>query len=272
MLGVYTILEAGDQGWGSLHTVGLGGVALALLVAFVMRQTRIPNPLMPLRLFRSRNVAGANAVQALFVGGMFGMFFLGALYLQRVLGYDALEVGLAFLPTTIVIGTLSLGFSERLNMRFGPRATLIPSLVFIGAGLLLFARTPVDGTYVTDVLPSMLLLGAGAGLAFPALMTLSMSGATPADAGLASGLVNTTLQVGGAIGLAVLTTFATERTDGLLADGESTASALTSGFHLAYLIGAGLVAIALVIVLTVMRPPSEAGPQAAEVETAEVAA
>ncbi len=272
MLGVYTILEAGDQGWGSLHTVGLGGVALALLVAFVMRQTRIPNPLMPLRLFRSRNVAGANAVQALFVGGMFGMFFLGALYLQRVLGYDALEVGLAFLPTTIVIGTLSLGFSERLNMRFGPRATLIPSLLFIGAGLLLFARTPVDGTYVTDVLPSMLLLGAGAGLAFPALMTLSMSGATPADAGLASGLVNTSLQVGGAIGLAVLTTFATERTDGLLADGESTASALTSGFHLAYLIGAGLVAIALVIVLTVMRPPGEAAPQAAEVERAEVAA
>jgi EmrB/QacA subfamily drug resistance transporter len=272
MLGVYTILEAGDQGWGSLHTVGLGGVALALLAAFVMRQARIPNPLMPLRLFRSRNVAGANAVQALFVGGMFGMFFLGALYLQRVLGYGALEVGLAFLPTTIVIGMLSLGFSERLNMRFGPRTTLIPSLVFIGAGLLLFARTPVDGTYVTDVLPSMLLLGAGAGLAFPALMTLSMSGATPSDAGLASGLVNTTLQVGGAIGLAVLTTFATERTDGLLADGEPAASALTSGYHLAYLIGAGLVAVALVIVLTVMRSPSEAAPRAAEAEPAEAAA
>jgi MFS family permease len=208
-------------------------------------------------------------VQALFVGGMFGMFFLGALYLQRVLGYDALEVGLAFLPTTIVIGTLSLGFSERLNMRFGPRTMLIPSLVFIGAGLLLFARTPVDGTYVTDVLPSMLLLGAGAGLAFPALMTLSMSGATPSDAGLASGLVNTTLQVGGAIGLAVLTTFATERTDGLLADGESVASALTSGYHLAYLIGAGLVAVGLVIVLTVMRSPSEAAPQAVEAEQGE---
>ena len=269
MLGVYTILEAGDQGWGSLHTLGLGAVALALLVAFVVRQTRIPKPLMPLRLFRSRNVAGANAVQALFVGGMFGMFFLGALYLQRVLGYDALEVGLAFLPTTIVIGTLSLGFSERLNMRFGPRTMLIPALLLIAAGLLLFARTPVDGTYVTDVLPSMLLLGAGAGLAFPALMTLSMSGATPSDAGLASGLVNTTLQVGGAIGLAVLTTFATERTDGLLADGESTASALTSGYHLAYLIGAGLVAVALVIVLTVMRPPSEAAPQEGEGEPAE---
>src|ERR671914_755953 len=269
MLGVYTILEAGDQGWGSLHTLGLGAVAVALLVAFVARQTRIPNPLMPLRLFRSRNVAGANAVQSQFVGGMFGMFFLGALYLQRVLGYDALEVGLAFLPTTIVIGTLSLGFSERLNMRFGPRATLVPALLLIAAALLLFARIPVDATYVIDVLPSMLLLGAGAGLAFPSLMTLSMSGATPRDSGLASGLVNTTLQVGGAIGLAVVTTFATERTDGLLADGESAASALTSGYHLAYLIGAGLVAVALVIVLTVMRPPSEAAPQQGEGEPAE---
>jgi EmrB/QacA subfamily drug resistance transporter len=272
MLGVYTILEAGDQGWGSLHTLGLGAVAIALLAAFITRQKRIPNPLMPLRLFRSRNVAGANAVQALFIGGMFGMFFLGALYLQRVLGYDALEVGLAFLPVTVVIGTLSLGFSERLNTRFGPRATLIPSLVLIGAALLLFARTPVDGGYLVDVLPSMLLLGAGAGLAFPALMTLSMSGATPSDSGLASGLVNTTLQVGGAIGLAVVTTFATERTEGLLADGESTASALTSGYHLAYLIGAGLVAVALVIALTVIRSPSQGTSQPVEMEPAEAPA
>jgi EmrB/QacA subfamily drug resistance transporter len=253
MLGVYTILEASDQGWGSPQTLGLGGVSLALLAVFIARQGRIPNPLMPLRLFRSRNVAGANAIQALFVSGMFGMFFLGALYLQRVLGYDALEVGLAFLPVTVVIGTLSLGFSERLNTRFGPKATVVPSLILIGAALLLSARTPVGGDYLTDVLPSMLLLGAGAGLAFPALMTLSMSGATPSDAGLASGLVNTTLQVGGAIGLAVLTTVATERTDGLLADGESTASALTSGYHLAYLIGAGLVAVAIVVALTVLR-------------------
>jgi EmrB/QacA subfamily drug resistance transporter len=272
MLGVYTILEAGDQGWGSLHTLGLGAVSLALLAAFVVRQARIPNPLMPLRLLRSRNVAGAHAIQALFVAGMFSMFFLGALYLQRVLGYDALQVGLAFLPTTIVIGTLSLGFSERLNMRFGPRAMLIPSLLFIGAGLLLFARTPVDGTYVTDALPSMLLLGAGAGLAFPALMTLAMSDATPSDSGLASGLVNTTLQVGGAIGLAVLTTLATERTGGLLADGESTASALTSGYHLAYLIGAALVVVAMVIVLTVMRPPAREAVEAEPAEQVELAA
>jgi EmrB/QacA subfamily drug resistance transporter len=267
MLGVYTILEAGNYGWGSAHTLGFGAASLVLLSAFVAREARIANPLMPLRLFRSRNVAGANLVQALFVAGMFGMFFLGALYLQRVLGYRALDVGLAFLPVTLVIGTLSLGFSERLNMRFGPRATLLPSLVLITAGLALFARVPVDGSYVTDVLPSMILLGSGAGLAFPSLMTLAMSGATRSDSGLASGLVNTTLQVGGAIGLAVLATLATTRTEHLLAGGDSTASALTGGYHLAFLIGAGLVIAAIGVALTVLQPravPVEA--EAAEPE------
>jgi EmrB/QacA subfamily drug resistance transporter len=262
MLGVYTILEAGDFGWGSLHTLGLGAVSLTLLAAFVLRQSRVAAPLMPLRLFRSRNVAGANAVQALFVGGMYGMFFLGAIYLQRVLGYDALEVGLAFLPVTVVIGTLSLGFSERLNMRFGARAVLLPSLALIAAALVLFAQAPVDGRYIAHVLPATVLLGLGAGLAFPALMTLAMSGATPEDAGLASGLVNTTMQVGGAIGLAVLATLATTRTDRLLGDGESTASALTSGYHLAFLIGAGLVAAAFAVVALVLR--SEAPPLESE--------
>jgi EmrB/QacA subfamily drug resistance transporter len=253
MLGVYTILEAGDQGWGSAHTLGFGAVSLALLATFIAREARIPNPLMPLRLFRSRNVAGANVVQALFVAGMFGMFFLGALYLQRVLGYGALEVGLAFLPVTLIIGTLSLGFSERLNMRFGPKATLIPSLVLIAAALALFAQAPVDGNYWSDLLPVMVLLGAGAGLSFPSLMTLAMSGATRSDSGLASGLVNTSLQVGGALGLAVLATLATSRTDSLLEDGNSAASALTSGYHLAFLIGAGLVVAAIGVALTVLR-------------------
>jgi fucose permease len=189
------------------------------------------------------------------VAGMFGMFFLGALYLQRVLGYDALEVGLAFLPVTVVIGTLSLGFSERLNMRFGPRAMLLPSLVLIAAGLALFGRAPVDGSYVVDVLPVMLLLGTGAGLAFPALMTLAMSRATPSDSGLASGLVNTSLQVGGALGLAVLATLASSRTEELLAAGDSTAAALTGGYQLAFLIGAGLVVAAIGVALGVLRSP-----------------
>ena len=178
MLGVYTILGVEQEGWGSTQTLVLGGVSLALLAAFVARQARIANPLMPLRLFRSRNVGGANLVQALLVVGMFGMFFLGALYLQRILGYDAFEVGLAFLPATIVMGAMSFRFTARLNMRFGPKATLLPGMVFIGAGLLLFALTPVDATYAIDLLPAMIVFGLGAGLGFPSLMTLAMSGAT----------------------------------------------------------------------------------------------
>jgi EmrB/QacA subfamily drug resistance transporter len=260
MIGVYTLLEAGEQGWGSTQTLGLGGVSIALLAAFVARQARIANPLMPLRLFRSRNVTGANLVMALLVVGFFGFFFLGALYMQGILGYDALQVGLAFLPSCIVMGTLSLGYAEKLIMGVGPRAALVAGLVSAGAGLLLFARAPVDGNYWIDVMPVMVLLGTGAGLAFPALMTLAMSGATPSDAGLASGLVNTTVQVGGAIGLAVLATLATERSESLIADGESTAAALNSGYHLAYLIGAVLVAAAVVAALFVLRSaPAEAG-------------
>jgi predicted MFS family arabinose efflux permease len=208
---------------------------------------------MPLRLFRSRNVSGANALQMLLVAGMFAMFFLGALYLQQILGYDPLQVGLAFLPATLVMGTLSLGFSEKLIMRFGPRAMLIPGMVLVGTALLLFARTPVDGVYLADVLPPMLLIGVGIGISFPSLMTLAMSGATPEDAGLASGVVNTSAQVGGAIGLAVLATLAAERTSSLLDGGASHAAALNSGFHLAYLVGAGMVAAALAIAIFVLR-------------------
>jgi MFS family permease len=188
--------------------------------------------------------------------------------MQRVLGYGALEVGLAYLPATIVMGTMSFRFSARLNMRYGPKATLIPSMVAIAAGMLLFARTPVEASYVVDLLPPMVLIGLGAGLGFPSLMTLAMSGATPSDSGLASGLVNTSVQVGGAIGLAVLATFATERTDGLLADGESTAAALNSGYHLAYLIGAALVAVAIVVAVRVLRSESPAADQAEAERTA----
>ena len=253
MLGVYTILQVEQHGWGSSETLGLGSVAIALLTGFVARQARTENPLMPLRLFRSRKVGGANLVQGLMVVGMFGMFFLGALYMQRVLGYDALQVGLAYLPSTIVMGTISFRLSAPLSMRYGPKATLIPGMVALGAGMLLFARTPVDASYVTDLLPPMVLIGAGAGLGFPALMMLAMSGATPEDSGLASGLVNTSVQVGGAIGLAVLATLATERSDGLLAEGHSTASALTAGYHVAYLVGAALIGVAIVIALRAFR-------------------
>jgi EmrB/QacA subfamily drug resistance transporter len=262
MLGVYTIVKpAADHGWASGQALGFGAVSLALLVAFVVREATARNPLVPLRIFRSRNVTGANVLQALLVAGMFGMFFLGALYLQRVLGYDALEIGLAFLPATIVMGLLSLRYSERLIMRFGARRTLLPGMVLVAAGLALFTQVPVQGSYVQHILPVMILLGFGIGVSFPALMTLAMSGATREDAGLASGLVNTTAQVGGALGLAVLATLSTTRSNDLIHAGKATASALVSGYHLAFVVGAGLVVAAIVVALTVLEPeqrPEEA--------------
>jgi MFS family permease len=188
------------------------------------------------------------------VAGMFGMFFLGALYMQEVLGYNPLEVGLAFLPATLVMGVMSLKVSDRLAMRFGPKHVLMPSMGAIAGGLLLFAIAPVDANYAADVAPATVLIGLGAGLGFPALMTLAMSGATMEDSGLASGLVNTSLQVGGAIGLAVLATLSEDRTSKLLDQGVvSDASALTSGYHLAFVIGVGLIGLAAVIGAIVLK-------------------
>jgi EmrB/QacA subfamily drug resistance transporter len=253
MLGVYTIVGTVDHGWGSAHTLGFGAAAVALLVGFVARQATASRPLVPLRIFRSRNVSGANVVQALMVAGMFGMFFMGTLYLQRVLGYDAVQTGAAFLPVSVGIGVLSLGFSARLITRLGARTVLLPGLVALVAGLVLLTGAPVGGDYVTDLLPALVLLGVGAGIAFPALVTLAMSGATAADSGLASGLVNTTQQVGGALGLAVLATLSTSRSNHLLADGESAASALTGGYHLAFAIGAGLVIAAIAVAALILR-------------------
>ncbi len=274
MLAVYTIVKpAAEHGWGASQTLLLGGISLALLAAFITREATAKNPLIPLRIFKSRNVAGANVIQALTVAGMFGMFFLGALYLRKVLGYDPLQIGFAFLPTTLMMGTLSLRYTERLIMRFGPRRTLLPGLALIAAGLGLFARVPVDGSYLTDVLPTTILLGCGVGIAFPSLMTLAMSGATTADAGLASGLVNTTVQVGGALGLAVLATVSATRTSHLLAQGHSMAAALTGGYRIAFVIGTALVLAALAVGLTVLRDvrapavaqatPEESGPSLA---------
>jgi EmrB/QacA subfamily drug resistance transporter len=272
MLGVYTIVEpAAEDGWGAGRTLGLGAVSLVLLAAFVAREATARTPLVPLRVFRSRVVSGANVVQVLSVAGMFGMFFLGSLYLQRILGYDALQIGLAFLPVTLIMGLLSVRYSERLVMRFGAQATLLPGLALVAAGLVLFTRAPVGGDYVTHVLPVMVLLGTGAGISFPALMTLAMSGATPSDAGLASGLVNTAAQVGGALGLAVLATLSASRSDSLLAGGESHAAALTGGYHLAFWIAAALVIAALAVALATLRPRGEPGTEHRRARTAEPA-
>jgi EmrB/QacA subfamily drug resistance transporter len=248
MLGVYSIVE---KSWLVL-------VSAALLAVFLVRQATAANPLLPLRIFKSRNVSGANVIQILMVAGMFGMFFLGTLYMQLVLAYDALQIGLAFLPVAIVIGALSVGFSARLSARFGIRPVLLAGLGLILLGLVLFTRTPVEGEYVADLLPAMLALGVGGGLSFPNLMTLAMSGATEDDAGLASGLVNTTAQVGGALGLAVLATLSTSDSSDRLAAGEALPAALTGGFHLAFAVGAALVALAIVLTATVIRPVSPA--------------
>jgi MFS family permease len=259
MVGVYTIVKpAADDGWGSSKTLLIGALSLLLLAAFIAREATARTPLIPLRIFRSRNVSGANLVEMLLVAGMFGMFFLGSLYFERVLGYDALQIGLAFLPATLVMGTLSLRFSEPIITRFGARNALLPGLLLVGGGLALFARAPVDGNYWRDVLPTMIIIALGIGVSFPALLTLAMSGATQEDAGLASGLVNTSAQVGGALGLAVLATVSATRTDHLNAAGDSIDSALTGGYHLAFLIGAALCLAAFVVGIVVIQSEKKA--------------
>ncbi len=268
MLAVYTIVgPAAENGWGAPSTVGLGALSLALLAGFVVREKRTANPLVPLRIFRSRNVSGANVIQALTVAGMFGMFFLGSLYLERVLGYGALEIGLAFLPCTLVMGVLSLRYSEVLITRFGARTLLAPGLLLVAAALVLFTQAPVNGNYLVHVLPVNILLGVGVGVLMPALMTVAMSGATQEDAGLASGLVNTTAQVGGALGLALLATLSATRSEDLIARGETTASALTSGYHVAFLVGAGIILAAVAVALTIVQPERRAQKKQAETAT-----
>jgi MFS family permease len=254
MISVYAIVGVTDHGWGSAHTVSFGVLSLVLLVGFVAHQASAATPILPLRVFRSRLLGGANLVQALMVAGMFGFLFLGTLYVRRVLGYDAMTTGLAFLPTPAAIAAVSLCFSAPLNARFGERRVLLAGLCLIGAGLALLARAPADGTYAMDVLPVMLLLGVGFGSAMPALTALAMAGAAPEDSGLASGLFNTTQQVSSALGLAVLATLATSRTEYLLAVGQGMASALTGGYNLAFAVGAGFMVAGTAIAVLLLRP------------------
>lgn len=253
MVGVYAIVGVEREGWGSAQTLLLFAAALILLVGFVVRQARIAHPLLPLRIFRSRNVSGANLVLLGVLAGTFSVFFFGARYAGEILGYSPIEIGFAFLPLTLLIGGVSTRVAQPVTERFGPRNVLIGGLTSIVAAVLLFTQTPVDGNYFVNVLPSMLLLGLGAGLSFPSIMGLAMSGATPEDSGIASGLVNTSMQVGGAIALSVLATFAAERTTSKLADGASQLEAMNAGFHVAYLIAAGIVLLAIAAAVFVLR-------------------
>jgi EmrB/QacA subfamily drug resistance transporter len=270
MLGVYTIVGTSTYGWGSARTVGLGVLSVLLLAGFVVRQATAKKPLLPLNIFRPRNVWGANLVQFLLVAGMVAFFFMSSLYLQRVVGLNPLQIGLAFMPVAVTIGVLSLGVSARVTMRFGARRVLLPALAFVAAGFALYIRVPVHSTYVIDLLPGMLLLGVGAGLVFPALATLAMSSATEADSGMASGLLNTTAQVGGALGLAVLATVAASQTAQLLAAGDNAASALTGGFRMVFGASTGLLVAGILLSATVLRGTTER--QASEREPDEATA
>jgi EmrB/QacA subfamily drug resistance transporter len=262
MVGVAALVGTAEHGWLAGRTLLLGATSLALLVGFVLRQARTERPLLRLSILRSREVAGANAAQVLMVAGLFGFQFLIALFLQQVLGYDAARSGLAMLPVTIAIAVCSLGLSGRLNQRFGAGQVLRPGLVLLVVGLLLLARLPVDASYLLDVLPAMVVLGIGGGLSLPAVMTLGMSGSTPEDSGLVSGLLNTTQQVGGALGLSILASLAASRTADRAAAGAGQAAALASGYHLAWTVAAGFVVLALVVAVVVLpRRPAEAAEQ-----------
>jgi EmrB/QacA subfamily drug resistance transporter len=259
MLAVYAIVNGNEKGWTSGQTVGrLAGSAM-LLVVFLTVEGRVRSPLVPLGLFRLRNVATANVVGVLWAAAMFAWFFLSALYLQLVLGYSPLEVGLSFLPANLIMGAFSLGLSAKLVMRFGIRPPLGTGLALAALGLLLFARAPVDGSFAVDVLPSMILLGFGAGMALNPVLLAAMSDVEPTESGLASGIVNTSFMMGGALGLAILASLADSRAESLLAAGTSRLGALTSGYHVAFLVGAAFAAGAAVVGATLLRARPEEG-------------
>src|SRR6478735_4985557 len=247
MLAVYAIVNGNDAGWTSTQTLGLLAAAAVLLGVFLVIESRVHSPLVPLGLFKLRNVATANIVGVMWAAAMFAWFFLSALYLQLVLGYSPIQVGLAFLPANLIMGAFSIGLSAKLVMKFGIRIPLATGLGLASIGLLLFARAPVDGNILVDVMPAMILLGFGAGIAFNPVLLAAMSDVPPEEAGLASGVVNTAFMMGGALGLAVLASLAASRTDSLEASGSDSLEALTGGYHAAFLAGALFAASAATI-------------------------
>jgi EmrB/QacA subfamily drug resistance transporter len=238
MLAVYAIVNGNEVGWMTGQTLGLLAASVVLLGAFLVIESRVSHPLMPLGLFKHRTLATANGVAVLLAGSMFAWFFLTALYLQLVLGYSPLKVGLAFLPSSLIMGAFSLGLSAKLVMRFGIKPPMVAGMLFMAAGLLIYARLPVDGSFVLDILPGSVLLGIGAGMGFNPLLLAAMGDVEPTEAGLASGVVNTAFMMGGALGLAVLASLSASRTNEFLASGDDRLTALTGGYHAAFLVGA----------------------------------
>ncbi|MGN2242620.1 DHA2 family efflux MFS transporter permease subunit [Frateuria sp. GZRR33] len=254
ILAVYAIVDGNQAGWLSARTLGMLAVAVALFVLFLVIETRVRAPLVPLKLFRLRNLAIANVVGVLWAGAMFAWFFLSALYLQLVLGYGPMEVGLAFLPGNLVMAACSLGLSARIVMRFGIRRPLAGGLLVAAVGLALFARAPADGHFLVDVLPGMVLLGLGAGIAFNPVLLAAMNDVEPRDSGLASGIVNTAFMMGGALGLAVLASLAAARTGTALEAGAAQAVALNAGYRVAFLAGTGFAVLAALLGGLLLRP------------------
>ena len=253
MLAVYGVVNGNEAGWGSTQTVGLLGAAVVLLAVFIAIETRVQHPLMPLGLFRLRSVSVANVVGVLWAAAMFAWFFISALYMQLVLQYTPMQIGLAFLPANIIMAVFSLGLSARIVMRFGIRKPLAAGLWLAAIGLALFARAPVNGSFVVDVLPGMMLVGLGAGMAFNPVLLAAMSEVSPSDSGLASGVVNTAFMMGGALGLAVLASAAAARTASMEAAGAQMPLALTGGYNLAFLVGAVFAAAAGLIGALLLR-------------------
>ena len=260
MLATYAIVNGNETGWTSGETLGLLAGAAVLLAVFLVIESRVRSPLMPLGLFRFRNLSTANAVGVLMAGAMFGWFFFSALYLQQVLGYSPLEVGLAFLPSTLVWGASSLVLSDKLIVRYGIKVPMIAGLLLFVIGLLLFARAPLDGSFALDVLPGMLLLGFAGGITFNPILMAAMGDVAPTEAGLASGIVNTAFMMGGALGLAVLASLAASRTDSGLASGDAAAAALNSGFHAAFLGGAAFAVVGAVLAAVLLHPTASSAP------------
>jgi EmrB/QacA subfamily drug resistance transporter len=254
LLAVYGVVDGNRAGWTSVQTLTLLGAAAALFALFIAIEARVRAPLVPLAMLAVRNVAAANAVGVLWAAAMFAWFFLSALYMQLVLGYDAMQVGLAFLPSNIIMAACSLGWSARLVMRYGLRVPLAGGLLLAAAGLALFARAPVDGGFWLDVLPGMLLLGLGAGVALNPVLLAAMSGVDEKDAGLASGIVNTSFMMGGALGLAVLASGAAARTHALQAAGAAASAALNGGYQLAFAVGAAFALLASALACIIREP------------------
>jgi EmrB/QacA subfamily drug resistance transporter len=267
MLAVYAIVNGNDVGWTTAQTLGMLGASAALLALFLVIEARIRSPLMPLGIFRNRSVSTANVLGGLMAAGMFAYFFFSALYLQLVLGYTPLEVGLAYLPGTVLWGASSLLLSDRLVMRFGIKPPLIVGLGLMTLALGLLARVPVDGSWALDVLPATLAVGLGAGIAFNPILLAAMSGVAQEQAGLASGVVNTAFMMGGAVGLAALAAIADSRTDGLAASAAPLA-ALNSGYHAAFVVGAIFVVASAVVAATLPRGEAPAGAHGAAPEAA----